>query len=107
MLWYAGAATSISMIRKVPGLAPHAADQVDKLSGNNQERRLVQAVVAKTGPLVARAHHASLPAMRAHSVPVNPYTLAAAASSSLASSAVSRWTRPPEVLELEGLFTEA
>ena len=55
VLWYAGNASSIAMIRKVPGLAPYSSDQVDKLDVNSQERRLVQAVVAKTGPLVGKS----------------------------------------------------
>ena len=46
VLWYAGNASSISMIRKVPGLAPHSSDQVEKLNGNYQERRLVQVGVS-------------------------------------------------------------
>jgi hypothetical protein len=28
VLWYAGNASSIAMIRKVPGLAPYSSDQV-------------------------------------------------------------------------------
>ena len=55
VLWYAGNASSIAMIRKVPGLAPYSSDQVDKLDVNSQERRLIQAVVAKTGPLVGKS----------------------------------------------------
>jgi hypothetical protein len=54
VLWYAGNASSIAMIRKIPGLAPYATDQVDKLDVNSQERRLIQAVVAKTGQGLAR-----------------------------------------------------
>ena len=56
VLWYAGNAGSVASLRKIPGLAPYSADQVDKLSGvNSQERRLIQAVVAKTGPLVGKS----------------------------------------------------
>ena len=56
VLWYAGNAASVSSLRKIPGLAPYSADQVDKLSNvNSQERRLIQAVVAKTGPLVGKS----------------------------------------------------
>jgi hypothetical protein len=35
VLWYAGNASSIAMIRKVPGLAPYSSDQVDKLDVNS------------------------------------------------------------------------
>ena len=56
VLWYAGNANSIASVRKIPGLAPYSNDQVDKLSNvNSQERRLIQAVVAKTGPLVGKS----------------------------------------------------
>jgi hypothetical protein len=57
VLWYAGNAQAIASVRKIPGLAPiESADQVDKLKGvSSQSRRLIQAVVAKTGPLVGRS----------------------------------------------------
>ena len=105
MLWYAGAASSISMIRKVPGLAPHAADQVDKLSGNDQERRLIQAVVAKTGPLVARPRHALLPAMLARRCTYEPVHTHGILLPCIKRSVTVDTSS--EVLELEGLFTEA
>ena len=55
VLWFAGNASSIASVRKIPGLAPYSSDQVEKLNVNNQERRLIQAVVAKTGPLVGKS----------------------------------------------------
>jgi|TARA_B110000967_G_scaffold78018_1_gene80681 hypothetical protein len=56
VLWYAGNARDIASVRKIPGLTPHSADQLGKLEGvNSQERRLIQAVVAKTGPLVGKS----------------------------------------------------
>ena len=55
VLWFAGNASSIASVRKIPGLAPYSSDQVEKLNVNNQERRLIQAVVAKTGTLVGKS----------------------------------------------------
>ena len=55
ILWYAGAAVAVSSLRKIPGLTTLGSDQASKLSSSNQERRLVQAVVAKNGPLVGKS----------------------------------------------------
>ena len=57
VLWFAGNAGSVEHRERAkdPGLAPYSSDQVEKLNVNNQERRLIQAVVAKTGPLVGKS----------------------------------------------------
>jgi len=54
VLWYAGSATAIGDLRKIPGLKPVEDDQVKKVEGDIHERRLVQAVVARQGPLVGK-----------------------------------------------------
>ena len=55
VMWYAGGATAISSLRRVPGLAPYSSDQVEKLEVSSHDRRLIQAVVAKTGDLVGKS----------------------------------------------------
>ena len=55
ILWYAGSAVAVSSLRKIPGLTTLGSDQASKLSSSNQDRRLVQAVVAKNGPLVGKS----------------------------------------------------
>ena len=55
ILWYAGEAVAVSSLRKIPGLTTLGSDQASKLSSSNQDRRLVQAVIAKNGPLVGKS----------------------------------------------------
>jgi len=55
VMWYAGGASAIASLRRVPGLAPYSSDQVDKLEVSSHNRRLIQAVVAKTGDLVGKS----------------------------------------------------
>ena len=55
VMWYAGGANAIASLRRVPGLAPYSSDQVDKLEISSHDRRLIQAVVAKTGDLVGKS----------------------------------------------------
>lgn len=55
VMWYAGGAAAIASLRRVPGLAPYSSDQVDKLAVSSHDRRLIQAVVAKTGDLVGKS----------------------------------------------------
>ena len=54
ILWFAGTATAIGDLRKIPGIKPFEDEQVNKIEGDFHERRLVQAVVAKQGPLVGK-----------------------------------------------------
>mmetsp|Transcript_84289 Transcript_84289/g.233613 ORF Transcript_84289/g.233613 Transcript_84289/m.233613 type:complete len:1193 (+) Transcript_84289:75-3653(+) len=54
VLWFAGSASAIADLRKVPGLEPFEERQVRKVDAHLHERRLVQAVVARRGPLVGR-----------------------------------------------------
>ena len=53
VLWWSGSGEAIMELRKIPGLNPYESEQVKKLGANN-ERRLVQAVVARKGPLVGK-----------------------------------------------------
>jgi len=55
VMWYAGGATAIPSLRRIPGLAPYSSDQVKKLEVDSHDRRLIQAVVAKTGDLVGKS----------------------------------------------------
>ena len=54
VLWYAGSAIAIGDLRKIPGLKPVEDEQVKKVEGDIHERRLVQAVIARQGPLVGK-----------------------------------------------------
>ncbi|GMI01604.1 hypothetical protein TrVE_jg9815 [Triparma verrucosa] len=54
ILWWSGSANAIGELRKIPGLAPLETDQISKI-GQSADRRLVQAVVAKKGPLVGKS----------------------------------------------------
>jgi len=54
VLWFAGSASAIADLRKVPGLEPFEERQVRKVAAPLHERRIVQAVVARRGPLVGR-----------------------------------------------------
>jgi di/tricarboxylate transporter len=53
ILWWSGDGAGIGELRKIPGLSPFENSQVKKLGAKN-DRRLVQAVVARTGPLVGK-----------------------------------------------------
>ena len=54
VLWFAGSAKAIGDLRKIPGMKPFEDDQVKKVEGDYHQRRLVQAVIAKHGPLVGK-----------------------------------------------------
>jgi len=54
ILWFAGDASSIGDLRKVPGLESPEVDQIKQMNENVHDRLLVQAVVAKSGPLVGK-----------------------------------------------------
>jgi len=54
ILWFSGSATGVGDLRKIPGLKSYESDEVKKIEENFHERRLVQAVVARTGPLVGK-----------------------------------------------------
>lgn len=52
VLAFAGILESVVDVRKIRGLVP-ATDQIEKVQGTQQERRLVEAVVAHNSPLVS------------------------------------------------------
>jgi len=54
VLWFAGSATSIGDLRKVPGLELVENDEVKKLEDKLHSRRLMQAVVSRSGTLVGK-----------------------------------------------------
>jgi di/tricarboxylate transporter len=54
ILWWSGDGAGIGNLRKIPGLSPFENDQLKKL-GKGKDRRLVQAVIARTGPLVGKS----------------------------------------------------
>jgi len=54
VLWFSGSASAIGDLRKIPGLQSYQSDEVRKMNTNVQERRLVQAVVARRSPLVGK-----------------------------------------------------
>jgi di/tricarboxylate transporter len=54
IVWFCGSGESIMELRKIPGLSQMENSEVKKLGANNQ-RRLVQGVVARKGPLVGKS----------------------------------------------------
>lgn len=54
ILWFAGGAQAVGDLRKIPGLISHQSDNVRKLGIHDHDRRLVEAVVARRGPLVGK-----------------------------------------------------
>lgn len=54
VLWFAGSASAVGDLRKVPGLISFENEEVEKINENVHDRRLVEAVVARRGPLVGK-----------------------------------------------------
>jgi len=54
ILWFSGTAASIGDLRRIPGLVSYQSDEVSKINEKVVNRRLVQAVVARKGPLVGK-----------------------------------------------------
>jgi uncharacterized protein with PhoU and TrkA domain len=54
VLWFAGSASSLGDLRKIPGLISYESEEVDKINEKIHDRRLVEAVVARRGPLVGK-----------------------------------------------------
>jgi len=54
VLWFAGGATAIADLRKIPGLVSLEEDELKQIQEKVHDRRLVQAVVAKKGPLTGK-----------------------------------------------------
>lgn len=54
VLWFAGSASSVGDLRKIPGLRAYESKEVKKMNENVYDRRLVQAVIARKGPLVGK-----------------------------------------------------
>ena len=54
VLWFAGSAAAVGDLRKVPGLRMRESEEVQKIRERVHDRRLVQAVVARKGPLAGR-----------------------------------------------------
>ena len=52
VLWFAGGAHSVGDLRKIPGLISHEKEEVEKINEKVHDRRLVEAVIARRGPLV-------------------------------------------------------
>lgn len=55
VLWFAGSASSLGDLRKIPGLVSYESEEVEKMNENIHDRRLVEAVVARRGPLVGKS----------------------------------------------------
>ena len=54
VLWFSGSASAVGDLRKIPGLVSFQSEEVDKINEKVQDRRLVQAVIARKGPLVGK-----------------------------------------------------
>jgi uncharacterized protein with PhoU and TrkA domain len=54
VLWFAGGAQSVGDLRKIPGLISHEKEEVEKINEKIHDRRLVEAVIARRGPLVGK-----------------------------------------------------
>lgn len=54
ILWFSGSASAVGDLRKIPGLISYQNDEVQKINEKVHDRRLVQAVIARKGPLVGK-----------------------------------------------------
>ena len=54
ILWFAGDAPSVGDLRKIPGLESPEQDEIMQMNENVHDRVLIQAVVARSGPLVGK-----------------------------------------------------
>lgn len=54
VLWFAGSASAVGDLRKVPGLLSYESEEVEKINEKVHDRRLVEAVIARRGPLVGK-----------------------------------------------------
>jgi len=54
VLWFSGSANALGELRKIPGLTSYESDEVKQIEGKVYDRRLVEAVIARKGPLVGK-----------------------------------------------------
>ena len=54
VLWFSGSASAVGDLRKIPGLVQYQNEEVEKINERVFDRRLVQAVIARNGPLVGK-----------------------------------------------------
>ena len=54
ILWFAGDASSVGDLRKIPGLESPEEGEIKQMNENVQDRVLVQAVIARSAPLVGK-----------------------------------------------------
>jgi di/tricarboxylate transporter len=54
VLWFAGSASAVGDLRKIPGLKSAENEEVERINEKVHDRRLVQAVIARKGPLVGK-----------------------------------------------------